>query len=308
MSQSTCKLSHIIQDWQAWLQYEKNLSPHSVKAYLQDIKVFLSFFEEYDGCELTLERTMQLNLMELRAWLAHLMKKNYAKRTVARNVSTIKSLYYFLEKEEYGAHKAIHLLKSPKLPHTLPKALNIDMTFQAIESICHLHEEKWVGARDEALLTLLYGCGLRISEALALNYGDWPEGDVLRITGKGQKERIVPLIPRITSLIKDYTAQCPFPHQEDSPLFYGLRGKRLQPAVVQRKVKELRYWLNLPKDTTPHTLRHSFATHILSQGGDLRTIQELLGHASLSTTQQYTSLDHQQLLSLYKNTHPREKK
>ncbi|MEZ5648523.1 MAG: tyrosine-type recombinase/integrase [Alphaproteobacteria bacterium] len=204
------------------------------------------------------------------------------------------------------------VIRSPKIPHTVPKPLTAFDAFKVIEEVGHGHEAAWIKLRNIAVLTLLYGCGLRISEALQLNRKDVVRSDSLMIHGKGGKDRLVPVLPAVTKAIEAYLAICPYGERPDKPgggpLFYGERGKRLAAGIVQREMRSLRITLGLPETATPHALRHSFATHLLSAGGDLRTIQELLGHASLSTTQRYTAVDAEALIKVYNQAHPRANK
>lgn len=197
------------------------------------------------------------------------------------------------------------MLRTPRLPHGIPKALAEDEACDAIAAIEDADTAPWVGKRDRAMFTLLYGCGLRIGEALSLDRHQAPRGDTMAVTGKGNKQRLVPVLPAVAEAIADYLAACPHPLKPDDPLFVGVRGGRLQAGIVQRRMRDLRRELGLPETATPHALRHSFATHLLAGGGDLRTIQELLGHASLSTTQRYTAVDGGRLAAVYRDAHPR---
>ncbi len=196
-------------------------------------------------------------------------------------------------------------MRTPKVPRALPRPLDVGDALAAVDAAGQLSDEPWLAKRDQALLLLLYGCGLRIGEALALNRRDAPAGDVLVVTGKGRKQRLVPVLPVVREAIAAYLAACPHALPADAPLFLGARGGRLDPAVAQRQVRRLRSALGLPETATPHALRHSFATHLLADGGDLRTIQELLGHASLSTTQRYTAVDVSRLAAVHRRAHPR---
>ena len=217
----------------------------------------------------------------------------------------MRSFYRFCERDGTLKNGAIHLVQSPKLPHSVPRPLSVDGAKAVIGEVANLSEEDWIGARDTAVITLLYGCGLRISEALGLERNQAPLGDMLRITGKGGKQRLVPVLPVVADAVEAYLEACPYPLSDGDPLFVGKRGKRLNPRLIQGRLQVLRAALGLPPSATPHALRHSFATHLLSGGGDLRTIQELLGHASLSTTQHYTEVDTERLLDVYGKAHPR---
>ena len=231
-----------------------------------------------------------------------------AKSSVARSLAALRNFYRYLDRQ-HGLHNpAIKALRTPRQEQRLPRPLSSDQANDLVNSAPASSREDWIGKRDTALLLLLYGAGLRIGEALSLNrgmIGDPARLRQLTVTGKGRKQRLVPILPIIAAAISDYVAACPFRLAETSPLFVGLRGKRLQPALLRRNVQNLRRILGLPESATPHALRHSFATHLLTDGADLRTIQELLGHASLSTTQGYTSLDSARLMRLYQSAHPR---
>jgi len=297
-----------VKDWLTWLQHERRAADHTVDAYLRDVSVFLDFISDHQGQEVSLAVLSSLKPFDFRAWLARRKNDGLGNASLGRALSSIKSLYRFLERTRNEFHNpAINSVRTPKRPPPIPKPLTADEAQWTIDLAGAMQDEAWIGARDVALLTLLYGCGLRISEALGLNVEEAPKGDHLIITGKGGKQRMVPVLEIVRSAISEYSAMCPYPRDADSPLFVGARGKRLHPSVVQKQVKLLRAALGLPETATPHALRHSFATHLLSAGGDLRTIQELLGHASLSTTQRYTEVDADRLLQVYENAHPRAK-
>jgi integrase/recombinase XerC len=211
----------------------------------------------------------------------------------------------FLERRRLSSSPALAVLRAPKLPKSVPKALSVADAAEIIEAPTEVATSIWQAKRDIALLTLLYGCGLRLSEALGLKRSEAPPGDLLTITGKGRKQRLVPVLPVVRDAIADYLAACPYALAAEAPLFVGVRGGPLHPRVVQRQMQMLRNALGLPETATPHALRHSFATHLLGGGGDLRAVQELLGHASLSTTQRYTSVETERLLAVYGSAHPR---
>ncbi len=217
----------------------------------------------------------------------------------------MRNFFKFLDRHELVHNVAIKAVKTPKLPRSIPKSLSQIEAKEALTVIGELHDTPWIGARDMAILTLLYGCGLRISEALNLNVEDVPSGDAIVITGKGNKQRVVPVLPIVSDAIKYYRSLYPNHRKKSGPLFVGSQCKRLNAGVIQRQVRKLRALLGLPETATPHALRHSFATHLLAGGGDLRTIQELLGHESLSTTQRYTEVDQARLLEVYRDSHPR---
>jgi integrase/recombinase XerC len=223
-------------------------------------------------------------------------------------MSTLRNFFRYLDRNDLVHNPAAMTVKGPRPPRSVPKALGMEEALETLKVASEMYDEPWLAARDVALFTLLYGCGLRLGEALGLNLKDAPKSDTMVITGKGRKQRLVPVLPLVRSSIADYIAQCPHLVDGDDALFVGVRGDRLNPGVVQRQMRRLRPLLGLPDSATPHALRHSFATHLLAGGGDLRTIQELLGHASLSTTQRYTSVDAAALMRVHENAHPRSKK
>lgn len=300
-------LRTLLQQWLDWLAHVRRASEHTTSAYQSDMTAFLLFTSEHLGGNVTLNHLKQLETRDFRAWLAWRMQEGYNKTSTARALSTVRHFYRYCEREELMSHSAIFHVRMPRLSKPLPKALSADQSLQAVMSIGTLHEEPWVAQRDTALLMLIYGCGLRISEALGLKVGDLPPaGGSLRIHGKGNKERIVPLLPIVRQAIDDYLKLSPFhqPLNSKAIIFVGVRGAALQPGIFQKQLRHLRSWLGLPETATPHAFRHSFATHLLAQGADLRDIQELLGHVSLSTTQRYTHVDSERLLSAYRDAHP----
>ncbi len=303
---TTPALSAIITQWESWLSDIKHSSDYTVISYKNDLSGFLIFLAGHLGGSVGMPQLKELESKDIRAWLAHrAMEKKYEPSSNARAVSTVKSFFRYLEKQGKIKNAAIFHIRAPKIKKSLPRALNEEQAADSIENISLEHDESWVNARDVALLVLIYGCGLRIGEALSLKYSDIPRNDSLVVTGKGNKQRKLPVLPVVRKAIEEYVAACPYEFISDSPLFYGLRGKPLDAGIFQRQIRQLRAKLNLPDSTTPHAFRHSFATHLLSAGGDLRSIQELLGHVSLSTTQRYTKVDKDRLLAAYKNAHPR---
>jgi integrase/recombinase XerC len=226
---------------------------------------------------------------------------------VARAVSALRTFFVFLEKQGWVENIAVRRVRPPKLPPSVPKPVSVAGAGALLDEAELLGKEPWIAARNVAVLTLLYGAGLRISEALGLNGSALPLGDAMVITGKGNKQRVVPILPQAREAMEAYVRQCPFLGGKDAPVFRGARGKRLNPRIVQGLMMNLRRALGLPESATPHALRHAFATHLLAAGGDLRAIQELLGHASLSTTQRYTSVDETHLMQVYARAHPRAK-
>lgn len=281
----------VIYSWQNWLKNERRYSAHTLDAYFRDLADFFEHFATEKHKKLTLNDLSKLDVRKFRDYIAARATRHISKTTMARNISSIKNFFRWLDKNDILKNSAIGVISSPKLPKTLPKSLEINDTFDVLSACLELCKEPWRGIRDAAILTLLYGCGLRISEALNLNFGDITENsNFLRIKGKGNKERIIPLFPLIWKKISAYIEECPYNFQNGEALFVGARGERLSPRIVQRQLEKIRTHLQLPDTLTPHALRHSFATHLLAQGTDLRSIQELLGHSSLSTTQRYTDV------------------
>jgi integrase/recombinase XerC len=298
----------------AWLQYlitEKRVAEKTVEAYTRDIEQFFEFLFDHLSGAASLKDLAQMRPRDFRAYLANRRRDGASSRTVARNLSAIRSLFRFLEKKGVATNPGLSAIRSPKIAHSVPKPLSVEAAKRLAspdQLVAGAGEQKWILARDTAVLTLLYGCGLRISEALGLSLREAPlkpEHQVLTITGKGGKMRQVPVLPVARQAIAKYLELCPLVLVPAGPLFVGMRGKRLSPRIIQLAVARLRGALALPHTATPHALRHSFATHLLSAGGDLRAVQELLGHASLSTTQIYTEVDSEHLLKQYNKAHPR---
>ena len=300
-------LTAAIADWRRWLESERRASRHTADAYGRDLSAFFTFLTDHLGGEASLKDLRGLKPADFRSYLAHRAGTGVARSSIARGMSTLRNFFRFLERSDLVHNPAVKAVKTPRLPQTIPKALDEGEAMAAITTAGEMYDEPWLAARDTALFLMLYGCGLRIGEALALTCGDVPKGDTLRVTGKGRKERIVPMLPVVRDAINAYRRNCPFAPEPAAPLFVGKRGKALNPGVVQRQLRRLRAMLGLAETATPHALRHSFATHLLAKGGDLRTIQELLGHASLSTTQRYTVVDAARLAKVYEAAHPRAK-
>ena len=294
-------------DFLIYLKDEKRYSPHTLSAYARDLEGFLRFCTTHLGGVPNHRELADLKTADFRAWLAKLASDNKAKTTIARAMSGVRSFFRWMERNDLVVNPAIGSVRTPKLPTGIPKPISENDATEVIALAGELSDEPWVQARDVALLTLLYGCGLRISEALNLNVEDIKSNRVLTILGKGNKERIVPVLPIVQDAITLYLKLTPHPIRGEEALFKGVRGGRLNARSGQQLMQQVRLLLGLPKSATPHALRHSFATHLLSGGGDLRTIQELLGHASLSTTQRYTQVDTGRLLASYKAAHPRAK-
>lgn len=292
-----------LEKWQEYLTHEKNFSSHTVESYVTDVKYFLIFCSTHLNQVIDIDLLNILTLSDFRAWLSYRKRENFALSSSARAIAALKNFFKYLLKFHQFTNKSIFSLRSPKLAASIPKALNQNQTFTALENTENLAKEHWLSLRDKALLYLLYGCGLRISEALSLKKKDLAK-DFLVVKGKGSKERIVPIIPLLVDLIDNYFSFCPFEVKDNDFIFIGKQGKPLNPAVFQRQIRHLRNLYNLPETTTPHSFRHSFATHLLTNGSDLKSIQELLGHESLVTTQKYTKTDARHLLEVYKKSHP----
>jgi integrase/recombinase XerC len=302
---ATPALAQAIGAWRRWLEAERRAAGHTTNAYLRDLNGFLEFLAHHLGEAPTLDELGALKAADFRAWLAMRAGEGYRKTSTARALSSVRSFFRYLKRTGQVENAAIGLVRGPKLPHAVPKPLTETEAGATLDQSMEIAGAPWIGKRDAAVLALLYGCGLRIDEALGLNLADRPRGETMVIRGKGGKERLVPVLPAVHEAIDAYLAACPFPLERDCALFLGARGKRLGARAVQGLMAKLRARLGLPASATPHALRHSFATHLLAAGGDLRAIQELLGHASLSTTQRYTDVDADALLAVYDQAHPR---
>ena len=282
----------------------RRLTPKTIEAYQRDLGQFINFLGPHAGGPVTLAILRDMRGADLRAFMASRREDGVEPRSLARGLSAIKSFFRFLEREGVLSTEALNIVRTPKAKKSLPKALTVLEAKATIDTTGELEERPWVAARDMAVLSLCYGAGLRISEALSLSRADL-DGPALRVTGKGGKTRLVPLIDSVRASVETYLSLCPFPLTPSQPLFRGVKGGVLSPRLIQLRMQELRSALGLPPGATPHALRHSFATHLLGRGGDLRAIQELLGHASLSTTQIYTAVDTDRLLDAYRAAHPR---
>lgn len=293
--------------WLAYLGAEKRMSPKTCEAYRRDAGQFLSFMAEHLGGAPSLKQLAKLTPADIRAFMAARRAQGAGNRSLMRVLAGTRSFARFLERNGKGKVGALAAVRTPKLARTLPKPVPASAARQMTDADLRAGEERetWVLARDAAVLSMLYGSGLRISEALGLKRKDADGRDALTVIGKGNKTRMVPVLPQVTKLIGEYLKLCPYELAPEGPLFVGARGGPLSPRVVQLAMARLRGALGLPDSATPHALRHSFATHLLARGGDLRAIQELLGHASLSTTQIYTAVDAERLLGVYASAHPR---
>ncbi len=299
-----------ISRWLGYLGAERRMSAKTLEAYRRDVGQFLDFLAEHLGGAPSLKQLAKLSPADVRAFMAARRSDGLSSRSLMRVLAGARSFARFLERNGKGKVGALSAVRAPKVAKTLPKPLAIAAAKRISDTELRAGEkrEPWIIARDAAVLALLYGSGLRISEALSLKRKDAPmpgAGDAITVTGKGNKTRMVPVLPQVAKLIADYVALCPIDLPGDGALFVGARGGPLSPRIVQLAMARLRGALGLPDTATPHALRHSFATHLLARGGDLRAIQELLGHASLSTTQIYTAVDSERLLEVYASAHPR---
>ncbi len=303
-------LESAVRDWYRWLRHERRVSPHTLDAYVRDLAGFTAFMAEHRGGVLCLAELEALRTADFRAWLAGRARNGLQRSSTARALSVVRGFFRWLGRAGLAENAAIFTVRTPKQASSLPKALTVAEARSALEAVAESGEPQWIAKRDAAVLLLLYGAGLRIGEALGLTRRQAPAlgQDVLVVSGKGRKQRVVPLLPVVTAALQDYLGTCPFELPPDGPLFVGRRGGALGARQIQRRLQELRGLLGLPESATPHALRHSFASHLLAGGGDLRTIQELLGHASLSTTQRYTSVDGTGLLAVYERAHPRARR
>jgi integrase/recombinase XerC len=296
--------------WLGHLRAERRLSPKTLEAYARDLRQFLQFLGGHWGAQVTLARFAALEASDVRAFMAMRRADEIGSRSLMRALAGLRSFGRFLEREGNGKVGALSAIRAPKVGKSLPKPIHMAAAkrFADADERAGETRDPWIWARDAAVMALLYGSGLRISEALGLKRRDVPlpgAGDVLVVTGKGNKTRMVPVLQNVLALVQEYVAMCPHPLPAEGPVFVGARGGPLRARIIQLTMERLRGSLGLPDSATPHALRHSFATHLLTRGGDLRAIQELLGHASLSTTQIYTGIDSERLLEVYQTAHPR---
>jgi len=309
-SELTAVAPKVAAEMAGWLKHlgaERRMSPKTLEAYQRDVLQFLAFLAEHLGGAPSLKELSALTPADVRAFMAARRANGIGSRSLMRTLAGTRAFARFLERNGKGRVGALAAVRAPKIGKTLPRPLAVAGARAVADPDIAAGDgrEPWIHARDAAVLGLLYGCGLRISEALGLKRMDFGSRDVLTVIGKGRKERMVPLIPTVAKLIADYVALCPYDLPEAGPLFVGAKGATLSPRLVQLAMARLRGALGLPETATPHALRHSFATHLLARGGDLRSIQELLGHASLSTTQIYTEVDADRLIEAYRSAHPR---
>ncbi|MBR1648945.1 MAG: tyrosine recombinase XerC [Alphaproteobacteria bacterium] len=287
------RLRAYIKEWRQWLANERGYSEHTLDAYARDLAQFL----KKRAAENSIEELQHLKIADFRRYLASLSK--LSRTSVARKLSAVRSFFKWMSRRKKKANSAVSAISSPRKKKILPRALDVEQTFQLIEKSVDFENEDWQKLRDTAIFILLYGCGLRISEAVNTNIGDFDNGDFLRIKGKGKKERIVPILPAVIESIKAYLKICPYKRKSGDALFLGARGERINPRIVERQMEKIRLNMGLSPRITPHALRHSFATHLLANGCNLRTIQELLGHSGLRTTQRYTEIETSRLQQEY---------
>ena len=305
MSPLSPAILNSLREWLSTKAALENLSVHTVSAYERDLLDYLGFMSAHLNNGQAVKSLAHIRVGDLRAWMAALRKNELSSRSIARKLSSLKSYYRWLAQREHFDPSIVLAFKAPKFQSKIPRPLSEESALQMLETVPQQSLEPWIAARDLAIVSLLYGCGLRISEALDLRTRSTPLGNSLKITGKGGKERLVPILPLIAEAVARYLHLCPFTLSPQDQIFRGARGGPLNPRLVQKTVQQARLQLGLPANATPHAMRHSFATHLLSAGADLRSIQELLGHASLSTTQTYTAVDTARLMEVYSQTHPK---
>ncbi|MCL4116528.1 UNVERIFIED_CONTAM: hypothetical protein GTU68_016062 [Idotea baltica] len=291
--------------WLTSMTALRGTAEKTIHAYRNDVSSFLGFLSNYKGVQTSQKILANVTTRDMRAWLSYERQRDLSPRSMARALSAVKSFYGWLSETTGMNVTAVLATRAPKFKKPLPRPVERSAAKDLIDTVELQSMDGWIGARDMAVVTLLYGCGLRISEALGLKFKDAPLPDVLKIRGKGGKERMVPVLPVARDAVQTYLKLCPHAQTPNDALFLGKRGGPLNPRLIQKVVEQARMQLGLPASATPHALRHSFATHLLEAGGDLRAIQELLGHASLSTTQAYTAVDQARLMEVYRKSHPK---
>lgn len=301
------EVSSLLETWLNFLKFEKRFSPKTIDAYMHDVCELFGFLKSHNGGELSRSSIFRVQRQEIRAYLssARTGDRKLSDASIARALASIRSFYNYCDKRLGISCPQIAMVRGPKVAQRAPRPINPNAAINMLQSANQFSDADWIGARDEAILGLLYGCGLRIFECLSLKGEAIANLDSLRIVGKGNKTRIVPVMASVQARIRDYALKCPFEITNNGPLFVGIKGGPLNARMIQRLVEQMRGAFSLPNSATPHALRHSFATHLLAEGVDLRSIQELLGHASLSTTQKYTQTDEAHLLSVFEKAHPR---
>lgn len=295
----------LLDGWHGWMGHERRLSPLTQAAYASVLRGFMLFQSGHRGGPVTLETLASLHRADVRAFMATRQGEGASGATAAQSASALKSFARWLDRHQACTLAPLLSVRAPKVARRLPRPLSPDTAATLPEQLEEARPDAWVGARDAALVLLLYGAGLRVGEALALDRSCLPLGETLKVTGKRAKQRIVPLLPVVRAAVLAYVEACPLALDADAPLFVGQHGKRLHRAIIEKAVARARAGLGLADTATPHALRHSFATHLLHRGADLRVIQDLLGHASLSSTQIYTDVDTAHLMDVYRNAHPR---
>jgi integrase/recombinase XerC len=297
-------LNELCLKWLVWLKNEKNYSNYTVISYHKDLSSILKFLANYINNQPTIETIKNLSINDIRAWLAYLKNEHYNTTSIARHLASLRNFFTYLNKYENFNNKAPANIKIRKINKPLPKTIDETSTKTAIEEALSLGITNWVNLRDYAIMMLLYGCGLRISEALSISKSNINNG-FITVTGKGNKSRSIPILPQVVTAINQYINNCPYVINNSQAIFIGKHGKVLNPRTVQKTLTTIRRKLNLPEFLTPHSFRHNFATHLLANGADLRSIQELLGHKNLSTTQIYTKVDQKRIFDIYTKAHPR---
>jgi integrase/recombinase XerC len=299
------EVKNLVDDFLVYLASEKRAADHTLVAYHIDLCYFFTFLHHHLNGEVTLVKLEKLTVQDFRSWLVLRNNEEFSATSTVRALSCLRSFFAFANRSKKIINDQIKNIKTPKTPKSILRSVDQIDIKSIMNLVKEFNKEDWCAKRDMALLTLIYGCGLRISEAMSLTKSDLVNSDTLIITGKGQKQRMVPMLAIVKKRIEEYLSDCPYKIPTDVPIFLGSRGKKYSPTLFQKLISNIRKALGLPETITPHAFRHSFATHLLEAGGDLRTIQELLGHASLSTTQRYTKIDKHRLLDVYKQNHPR---
>ena len=291
-----------------WLHDQRNLNgiaPNTLKAYRHDVTEFIEFMTIHTGHAQGISVLSRITTNDMRSWMANARQNHVGSRSLARKLSSVKNFYSWLAERNGFEATQVLAVRTPKFKSKLPRSLQENDALNVIKEVAKQSRVAWVNSRDVAVVTILYACGLRISEVLALTGRDYPLTDVIRVTGKGGKTRLVPVLDVARQAVKTYVDECPYTLSPQSPLFFSMRGLPLSARAVQKVMQQVRMQLGLPTSATPHSMRHSFATHLLTSGGDLRTIQDLLGHKSLSTTQNYTNVDINHLKTVYDQAHPK---
>lgn len=306
LSETTDKnVRKMLDQWCEYLSVQRNLSDKTVSSYMEDMKGFCDFLFSSFSQPVDEKLLQDLSVTDFRSFLAWRHQNQVDRNSVARGISAIKNFFKYLMRQNILKNTAVMSVAVARPKHHLPHPITSEQAKKFLKKAFELHKHPWSGWRDRALFTLMYGCGLRIAEALALDVKDVvPMPEVLCIKGKGNKERLVPVLPAVQTILQTYLEHHPYP-RPNNPLFVGFHGDRINPGVVQRTVRNIRKKLSLPETTTPHALRHSFATHLLENGGDLKSIQELLGHKTLSATQRYTQITTRDMQRVYQKSHPR---